>query len=273
MNAASQDAWDRIAAGYDRTNTPTQMGIARTALERAGLRPGMQFLDVACGSGALGIPAARIGAHVTAVDLSPSMLRCLSARAAQERLAIATRTMDGHALDFPEGRFDMTGSQFGVMLFPDMPRGLREMARVTRPGGAVVVAAYGDPADIDFLAFFVRAVRAVRKEFEGPPMDPPPLPFQLRDPKRLHGEMTLAGLRNVAVETVTEVTPFPDGAALWDWIVHSNPIVGRILEELRLTGDEERLVQQALDREVLERRGDAASARLTNPVNIGIGTK
>ena len=65
-------AWDDIATGYDRTNTPSQMWLGNEGLRRAGLRPGMRFLDVAAGSGALSIPAARLGAHVLATDLSPS---------------------------------------------------------------------------------------------------------------------------------------------------------------------------------------------------------
>ena len=74
-------AWDRIAAGYDRTNTLTQMWLGNEGLRRAELRPGMRFLDVAAGSGALSIPAARLGAQVVATDLSPVMLDLLEARA------------------------------------------------------------------------------------------------------------------------------------------------------------------------------------------------
>ena len=54
----SRAGWDRIAPGYDRTNTPTQMWLGNEALGRAELGPGMRFLDVAAGSGALAIPAA-----------------------------------------------------------------------------------------------------------------------------------------------------------------------------------------------------------------------
>ena len=53
--------------------------------------------------------------------------------------------MDCHALELPDDRFDVTGSQFGVMLVPDQPRALREMVRVTKPGGRVLVIAYGPP--------------------------------------------------------------------------------------------------------------------------------
>ena len=55
-------AWDTIAAGYDEFVTPTHMWLAKKGLSRADLRSGMRFLDVAAGSGALSIPAARLGA-------------------------------------------------------------------------------------------------------------------------------------------------------------------------------------------------------------------
>ena len=154
MNAMSADtraAWDKIARGYDRTNTPTQMRIADEGLRRAGLQQGMRFLDVAAGSGALSIPAARRGAHVLAVDQSSAMLDLLGARARAEGLSVETQVMDGHDLHLDDDTFDIAGSQFGVMLFPDMPQGIREMARVTKPGGKVLVHAYGDPHEIEFI--------------------------------------------------------------------------------------------------------------------------
>ena len=64
-------AWDEIAVGYDDFVTPSHMWLASEGLRRAGLRPGMRFLDVAAGSGALSVPAARLGAQVLATDLSP----------------------------------------------------------------------------------------------------------------------------------------------------------------------------------------------------------
>lgn len=268
----SRAQWDRIAPGYDRTNTVTQMALANEALRRSGLRKGMRVLDVASGSGALSIPAARLGGEVLAVDRSPAMLDLLAARALGEGLAIETRVMDGHALDLPEDRFDLAASQFGVMLFPDMPRGLREMARVTKRGGRVLMVAYGDPHRIDFLQYFIRAVQSVRPSFDGPPEDHPALEFQLADPQRLHDELAAAGLREVRVETITETTGFESGEALWQWIVWSNPIVDCLLGELHLTEDEIRTARGSLDAEVRARSVDGV-ARLSNPVNIGIGVK
>lgn len=266
--------WDRIARGYDRTNTPTQMAIASQGLRRVELLSGMRFLDVAAGSGALGIPAARLGARVTAIDQSPVMLDLLATRARKEGLAIETQVMDGQALQFDDNTFDTAGSQFGVMLFSDMPLGIREMVRVIRPGGRVLIVAYGDPGQIEFLSFLVAAIRSVRPQFEGPPADPPPLEFQLADPQRLRRELSAAALKDVSVETIIETTEHETGRALWEWLIASNPIVERVLGAmLELTEDERVVVRQTLDRLVRERAADSRAARLTNPVNIGIGTK
>jgi len=266
-------AWDNIATGYDRTNTPTQMWLANEGLRRADVRPGMRFLDVAAGSGALGIPAARLGARVLATDQSPVMLELLEARARQERLDIEIRVMDGHELELDDDTFDVAGSQFGVMLFPDMPRGIRELARVTKTGGRVLMNVYGDPHEIEFFGFFVGAIQSVVPSFEGPPMDPLPLPFQLRDPERLRQELAKAGLKDVRVETITEKTEFQSGEHMWDWLVHSNPIVGMVLGQLDLTKEQIGVVQETLDGMVRERAEGSGPAVLTNPINIGIGTK
>jgi SAM-dependent methyltransferase len=273
MSQPTMDAWDRIAPGYDRTNTPSQMWLGQEGLRRADVRSGMRFLDVAAGSGALSIPAARLGAQVLAVDQSAAMLELLTARARSEGLDIRTRVMDGHALQLDDASFDVAGSQFGVMLFPDMPKGVREMTRVVVPGGRVLVTAYGDPHQIDFLAFFVRAVQSVRPDFEGPPPEPPPLPFQLQDPARLQQVLVDCSLKNVRVDTVTEATEFGSGDELWEWIVWSNPIVESILADLGVTQDERAVIRRATRSLVHERAAGRPTATLTNPVNIGVGTK
>ncbi len=266
-------AWDSIAPGYDKTNTPTQMWLGNEGLRRAGLRSGMKFLDVAAGSGALSIPAARIGAEVLAADQSPVMLELLRKRARKEGLKVETRIMDGHALEIDDSSFDIAGSQFGVMLFPDMPKGISEMARVVKSGGRVLMNVYGDPQKIEFLGFFVRAVQSVRPDFTGPPMDPPPLPFQLQDPDKLGKELAAAGLRNVKIETISEKTEFRSATEMWEWLVSSNPIVEAVLGELNIANAERIVIQQALEKLIRERANGSAAAVLTSPINIGIGTK
>jgi ubiquinone/menaquinone biosynthesis C-methylase UbiE len=234
----------------------------------------MRFLDVAAGSGSLSIPAARLGAQVLATDLSPVMLELLQARARKEGLTVETRVMDGHVLDLDDNSFDVAGSQFGVMLFPDMSKAIREMTRVVKPGGRVLIHAYGDPHQIEFLGFLIGAVQSVRPSFEGPPMDPPPLEFQLADPDRLRQELAAAGLQEVHVETLIETTEHKTGKDLWEWLVWSNPIVEMVLGGmLNLTNDERDVVQQTLDKMVRERASGSGAAKLTNPVNSGVGRR
>jgi ubiquinone/menaquinone biosynthesis C-methylase UbiE len=266
-------AWDNIAPGYDTTITPTHMWVGTEGLRRAEFRAGMRFLDVAAGSGALSIPAARAGAQVLATDHSPVMMELLQARARKEGLNLETRVMDGHALELDDNSFDMAGSQFGVMLFPDMPKGISEMVRVVKPGGRVLMNVFGDPHKIEFLGFLVGAVQSVRPDFNGLPMDPPPLPLQLGDPQRLRQEYTKAGLKDIKVETITETMEFQTGKDLWEWLVWSNPIVEMVLGSLNLTNDERGVIQQTLEKMVRERAGDGGPAKLTNPINIGVGTK
>jgi ubiquinone/menaquinone biosynthesis C-methylase UbiE len=266
-------AWDKIATGYDEFVTPTHVWLANEVLRRVDLRPGMRFLDVAAGSGALSIPAARLGAQVLATDLSPVMLEQLKARARKEGLNLETRVMDGHALELEDDTFDVAGSQFGVMLFPDMPRGIRELARVTKPGGRVLMNVLGTAQKIEFFSFFVGAIQAAVPGFTGPPMDPPPLPFQLQDPERLRQEFTRIGLKDICVESITEKLEYQSGKQLWDWLTNSNPIVETVLAEVNLTKEQTAVVQQALDRMVRERAGGSGTAVLTSPINIGVGTK
>jgi hypothetical protein len=104
---------------------------------------------------------------------------------------------------------------------------------------------YGDPHKIEFFGFFVGAIQSLVPSFEGPPMDPLPLPFQLQDPERLRQEFAKAGLKAISVETITEKTEFQSGEHLWDWLVHSNPIVGMVLGELNLTKEQTAMIAGA----------------------------
>ncbi|MEX0784374.1 MAG: methyltransferase domain-containing protein [Dehalococcoidia bacterium] len=271
-HAAPPEAWGAIAEGYDRYVAPQEVELANEALRLVALKSGDRFLDVAAGTGGLSLPAARLGAEVIATDWSPEMIERFGARVREEGLARAEgRVMDCHALDFPDDSFDVTGSQFGVMLVPDQARALREMVRVTRPGGRVLVIAYGSPHELEFLQFFLGAFKAVAPEFPGIPDDPPPLEFQVSDPGVLRQRLTDAGLKDVRVERTAERPTFASGQEMWDWVVYGNPIAGTLLADL--SEDQQARLRQVIDGMLRERAGADGGAVLTNAVHIGIGTK
>ena len=75
------------------------------------------------------------------------------------------------------------------------------------------------------------------------------------------------------VETVTETTEHKTGKELWEWLVWSNPIVEMVLGQPEPDERRESVIQQTLEKMVRERAGGSGAAKLTNPVNIGVGTK
>ena len=270
---APPEAWDAIAGGYDEFVAPGEAPFANAALRLAGLNPGERFLDVAAGPGGLSLPAVRLGAKVLATDWSPAMIKRFEARVRDEGLSNAQgRVMDAHDLDIEDATFDVTGSQFGVMLVPDQPLALREMVRVTKPGGRVLLIAYGSPEEFETLQWFIAALQAVVPDFEGLPDDPPPLDFQVADPEVMRQRLIDAGLKDVVVDTTHEErVEFRSGQQMWDWVLNSNPIAGMIVGDL--TPEQQVTVREVLDRMIRERSGGHGPAVLTAPLNIGVGQK
>jgi ubiquinone/menaquinone biosynthesis C-methylase UbiE len=265
-------AWDALATGYDRYVAPQEADLATEALALVGLRSGQRFLDVAAGTGGLSLPAARLGAKVLATDWSPAMIERFETRVREEGLPEAEgRVMDCHALQLEDNTFDVTGSQFGVMLVPDQPRALQEMVRVTKPGGRVLVVAYGPPAELEFLHLFVGALHAVVPDFAGVPDDPPPLEFQAADPEVLRQRLVDAGLNDVRIEPSAERAVFRSGQELWDWVLYGNPLPGKLVGGL--TDGQRDTLKGVLDGIVRERADATGRAIVENRVNIGIGTK
>jgi demethylmenaquinone methyltransferase / 2-methoxy-6-polyprenyl-1,4-benzoquinol methylase len=146
--------FDRIAGVYDRMNSVMTAGMHHRWRERAAdlarVGPGSRALDVATGTGDLAIELARRGASVTGVDFAEAMLEVARTKAPH----VAFDRGDALALPYEDAAFDAATVGFGARNFSDLDRGLREMTRVVRPGGRVVVLEITTPARAPLSWFF-----------------------------------------------------------------------------------------------------------------------
>ena len=146
----SADAYLRFMGKYSEP-------LATQFADLAGVRPGQQVLDVGCGPGALTAElVSRVGADaVSAVEPSASF-----AAATRERLpGVEVRLSPAEQLPFPDGAFDAAMAQLVVHFMADPVTGLREMGRVTRPGGVVAACVWDHAGDRGPLTAFWSAVR------------------------------------------------------------------------------------------------------------------
>ena len=111
-------------------------------VRQAGITPGMKVLDLGCGDGTTAIPAAKLGAQVMGVDIASNLVAAGNRRAAQAGLAATCQFLEGDACDLSgieNKTFDRVISIFGAMFAPRPFDVAREMVRVTRPGGRIIM--------------------------------------------------------------------------------------------------------------------------------------
>ena len=118
-------------------------GTAAPHLVRfAGIRPGDRLLDVACGTGVVALTAARLGAKVTGLDLTPELIAHARENAALMEIEAQFQEGDAEALPFGDASFDVVLSQFGHMFAPRPEVVVREMLRVLKPGGRIAFSTW-----------------------------------------------------------------------------------------------------------------------------------
>jgi ubiquinone/menaquinone biosynthesis C-methylase UbiE len=129
--------WDVIA--------PLITPVGARALDRVGVEPGIDLLDVGTGSGGnVAIPAALRGAQVVGLDVTPELLARARRRAAEAGVEVEWVEGEAQDLPFEDERFDRVISTFGAMFAPDHARAAGELVRVCRPGGLVAMATWAD---------------------------------------------------------------------------------------------------------------------------------
>jgi demethylmenaquinone methyltransferase/2-methoxy-6-polyprenyl-1,4-benzoquinol methylase len=140
-----------IAPRYDAANEVLSLGIhkgwRRKAVQLSGATPGQSVLDCATGTGDLALEFKRaVGdGSVLGTDFCAEMLQAAPGKARRAELDVQFAVADAQALPYPEGCFDIASMAFGIRNVDDPLRCLREMARVVKPGGRVVVLEFGQP--------------------------------------------------------------------------------------------------------------------------------
>lgn len=252
------DHWDHAAQHYEETAHPFTVQYAETALTRVALTPESRVLDVAAGTGALALTAARTGAQVLATDFSPGMVARISAANLPN---VEARVMDGQALSLEDGSFDAVFSIFGVIMFPDWRKGLSEIARVTRAGGHGVIATWQDRGAATFL--LLGQIR--RKLFpERGGMTMPDAVQALSDPSDFARELIAAGYHDPQIEHVTHDYALDIGA-----LAEPDTLFGMSPEWISLTDAE----KAAVLAEVRDMAGDRAILPIPSTALIGVARR
>ncbi len=229
MSDSALQAEIEAAKAYESLFVPALFGQwAPRVADVAGIQSGHHVLDIACGTGVLAREAAsRIAPAGRAVGLDPNpgML------AVANELAPAVDWQQGaaEALPFPDESFDALVSQFGLMFFEDRSRAIREMQRVLKPGGRMVVAVWDS---LDNTPAYATDVALLERLAGTRAADALRAPFVLGDPDALSALFTEAGAPPVEIATEPGTARFPSvsvmvEADLRGWL----PVMGVELNE------------------------------------------
>jgi len=202
--------WDRAAATYEQ-GWQKQLEPAQTLLlELAALRPGERVLDLACGTGLVTFRAAdAVGprGEVIGTDISDAMIEQCTRAAGERGLArVAFRRMEAEKLDFPDASFDAVLCGLGMMYVVDFEGSIREMHRVTKPGGRAVSAVWGRRDRCGWADIFEIVQRRVNT-------DVCPMFFQLGTGDLQKSLFESVGLTNVRSQGIVVSLDYDSGEA------------------------------------------------------------
>lgn len=203
------ELWGARAHDYASYLEQVSLPLYSAVLDAAQVVPGTEVLDVGCGAGLLALLASLRGATVAALDASTPLLEI-----ARQRLPNADlRQGDLATLPFDDASFDAVTAVNSIFYAADMADALRELSRVVRPGGRVVITAWGPPERCEFLTSVMPAI--------SPLMPPPPPgaagggPRALAAPGALAAALEQAGLRPLDEGEVACPFAFPSPEISW----------------------------------------------------------
>jgi ubiquinone/menaquinone biosynthesis C-methylase UbiE len=241
--------------------------FAERALELARPRADAVIADIAAGPGTLSLQAAPNVARVHALDFSERMLSELATKARKLGLEnVEIHQGDGQALPFPSDSFDAAFSMFGLMFFPDRPKGYAELRRVLKPGGVAVVSSWADINESSLMKIMFGALRAADASRPEPKYDPQ----SLENPDVLAEEMRGAGFAEVVVHAHDYAFEAPNAEQLWEGMVKSSAPLVMLQKKL---GEAEWALQAEKAKAYIAERLAAEPAKLNTKGYLGVGRK
>jgi SAM-dependent methyltransferase len=207
--AVQGQLWGARAQDWAACVEQVSLPLFGAALDAAHVTSGTRLLDAGCGAGLLAMLASLRGARVSALDAAAGQVAV-----ARERLPAADiRQGDLEALPFADSSFDAVTAVNSVFYAADMAAAMRELVRVVRPGGRVVVTAWGPPARCEFLTAVMPRLAPLMPP--PPPGAAPPHPGALSEPGALAAILKAAGLRVVEDGEAACPFVFPNTEASW----------------------------------------------------------
>ena len=203
----TREQWQTAAEPWYRWGPTLEDWLAQATelmLDVARIGPGNRVLDVAAGAGGQTIAAARRAGPegaVLATDISGNILDFAARRALDEGLSnVATRVMDGEALEVVPGSFDAVISRVGFIYFPDQQAAFAGMRRALKPGGRLAGVVYSTPEANGFFSIPVSIIR--RRAALPAPLPGQPGPFSFGAPGAIEAVYRDAGFTSVEVRRV-----------------------------------------------------------------------
>ena len=194
FKAAQRAGWAHFAPLQVFTTEP-----AARLVRYAGIRSGHRVLDLACGTGVVAVTAARRGATVTGLDLTPELLDVARDNAQIAAVEIDWREGDVESLPFESDSYDVVVSQFGHMFAPRPDVTVSEMLRVLRPGGTIAFSTW--PPEL-----FVGRLFALTSTYMPPP-PPGVMPPPLWGEPNIVRERLSTGVRDVRFDRAEMLVP------------------------------------------------------------------
>lgn len=213
------------AEAYQRYFVPGMfIAWSEVLLERAAPQSGEQVLDVACGTGVVARNVApKVGStgSVVALDINPAMLAVARSTPASSGASITWQEGSALALPFPDETFDLVLCQQGLQFFPDRVVALKEMRRVLRPQGRVVLSVL---QALQYNPIYEALYDAAARRL-GTTASALASPFSLNDPDELRGLFQSAGFQQVEVAPAMITARFPEPARFVQMTVLSSAAV------------------------------------------------